>query len=36
MNKDNIEELEANGYKYIIGASIKTESMGGSTVEFDF
>ena len=26
MNKDNIEELEANGYRYIIGARIKTES----------
>ena len=26
MNKDNVEELEANGYRYIIGARIKTES----------
>ena len=27
MNKDNIEELESLGYKYIIGAKIKTESQ---------
>lgn len=26
MNNDNISELEANGYKYIIGAKIKNES----------
>lgn len=26
MNSDNVAELEANGYKYIIGAKIKTES----------
>lgn len=26
MNNDNIVDLEANGYKYIIGAKIKTES----------
>lgn len=26
MNGDNIADLEANGYKYIIGAKIKTES----------
>lgn len=26
MNNDNIAELEANGYKYIIGAKIKNES----------
>ena len=26
MNGDNIADLEANGYKYIIGARIKTES----------
>ena len=26
MNGDNIAELEANGYKYIIGAKIKNES----------
>lgn len=26
MNSDNIADLEANGYKYIIGARIKTES----------
>ena len=26
MNNDNIADLEANGYKYIIGAKIKTES----------
>jgi len=26
MNKDNISELELKGYKYIIGARIKTES----------
>lgn len=26
MNNDNINELEANGYKYIIGAKIKNES----------
>lgn len=26
MNGDNIVELEANGYKYIIGAKIKNES----------
>ena len=26
MNKDNITELELNGYKYIIGAKIKTEN----------
>ncbi|MDH8702764.1 transposase [Dysgonomonadaceae bacterium PH5-43] len=26
MNNDNIAELEANGYKYIIGAKIKSES----------
>ncbi len=25
MNSDNVAELEANGYKYIIGAKIKTE-----------
>lgn len=26
MNSDNVADLEANGYKYIIGAKIKTES----------
>lgn len=26
MNSDNVAELEANGYKYIIGAKIKAES----------
>ena len=26
MNNDNIADLEANGYKYIIGAKIKNES----------
>ncbi len=26
MNNDNIADLEANGYKYIIGARIKNES----------
>lgn len=26
MNSDNISDLETNGYKYIIGAKIKTES----------
>lgn len=26
MNGDNISDLEVNGYKYIIGAKIKTES----------
>lgn len=26
MNSDNIADLEANGYRYIIGAKIKTES----------
>ena len=26
MNSDNIADLEANGYKYIIGAKIKNES----------
>lgn len=26
MNSDNVAELEANGYKYIIGAKIKNES----------
>ena len=26
MNNDNVADLEANGYKYIIGARIKTES----------
>lgn len=26
MNDDNIADLEANGYKYIIGAKIKNES----------
>lgn len=26
MNSDNIAELEANGYKYVIGAKIKNES----------
>ncbi len=26
MNSDNVTDLEANGYKYIIGAKIKTES----------
>lgn len=26
MNNDNIADLEANGYKYIIGAKIKSES----------
>ena len=28
MNKDNIAELETKGYKYILGARIKTESKG--------
>ena len=27
MNNANIVELEANGYKYIIGAKIKNESQ---------
>ena len=27
MNKDNIADLEAKNYKYILGAKIKTESM---------
>lgn len=26
MNSDNVADLEANGYKYIIGAKIKAES----------
>lgn len=26
MNNDNIADLEANGYKYIIGAKIRNES----------
>lgn len=28
MNNDNISDMESLGYKYIIGAKIKTESMG--------
>ena len=28
MNNANIAELEAHGYKYIIGAKIKNESLG--------
>ncbi|MDR1545101.1 MAG: transposase, partial [Prevotellaceae bacterium] len=27
MNKDNIEELEKNNYKYIVGARIKNEKQ---------
>ena len=28
MNNDNISDMESRGYKYIIGAKIKTESQG--------